>query len=346
MQAMKQSTAPRTIKCFCCDLNWSQFDKPISDNPPSAPQDWAFIDPEEYFKWHRDFGNNVTFCQAYTFGGYAFYPSKLGPIAPGPGVELLPRLFDLSRQANMPFWSYFCVGADLIMSNLRPKWAVPTSTSFLAPESPWTDLLCERVMEFLSAYPVDWILFDWLVYGDTKPDKFLVQPAWFAKEPFEEIIGRPMPDKAEEITPEENLKYKREVLARQFYRIRDAVKETSPSTKITFNVPYWEPKEALWVDHPMQKESDGLFAECSRADVMEWLLSVRKPNQRLMTTIIGRVDEGGRPDDGLCDPNSWRKWYERGCDFFGYAWGTPPDFRPHSSYKEELEIVRKAFHEM
>ena len=34
------------------------------------------------------------------------------------------------------------------------------------------------------------------------------------------------------------------------------------------------------------------------------------------------------------------------CDFFGYAWGTPPDFRPYPRYDAELRIVREAYREM
>ena len=100
-----------------------------------------------------------------------------------------------------------------------------------------------------------------------------------------------------------------------------------------FNVPYHRAKEELWVDHPMLKGSDGLFAESSD-DVVGWLLEVRKPWQRVMTTIIGR---GG----GLSDPNTWERWYRRGCDFFGYAWGTPPDFRPIALYEKKLEMLSK-----
>jgi hypothetical protein len=330
------------IKLFNCDLNWTIQDKPFRHCPPSAPHDWAFINPREYFDWHRDFGNNVMFCQAYTFGGYAFYPSKLGPVAPGPGSELFPALYDLARQAKLPTWSYFCVGADLIMSNLRDGWTVPTSRQsaphgFLAPESPWTDLLCERITEFLTAYPVDWLLFDWFVYGHLKTNEFRLQPAWFVKEPFGEIIGRPLPEKAEDITPEENLHYKREVLARQFRRLQETVRRASPRTKIVFNVPYWGAAEAIWVDHPMLRESDGLFAESSDDSVVEWLLSVRQPEQRVMTTVIGRLD------GEHCDPQSWRKWVARGCDLFGYAWGTPPDFRPHPMYEAGLKTTREAF---
>ena len=332
------------IKLFMCDLNWTYFDAPVTHTPPSAPHDWAFIDPKAYFDWHRAFGNNLMFCQAYTFGGYAFYPSHLGPVAPGPGQELLPRLYGLSRQAGMPFCTYFCVGADLIMSNLRDPWVIPTSRQsayhgFLAPESPWTDLLCARIEEFLRQYPVEWILFDWFVYGSLKPDEFRVQPAWFAERPFLDIIGRPMPADAAAITPEENLRYKREVLAGQFCRIRDTVRGISPGTRMVFNVPYWLPYESIWIDHPMLNESDALLAESTNADVLEWLLSIRKPHQKVFTTVIGRMD-------GVCDPNSWRAWRDRGCDFMGYAWGTPPDFRPHASYAPGLEIVRQAFSEM
>lgn len=334
-----------TIKLFNCDLNWVRYDQPVFSINASAPQDWAGVDPQEYFDWHRAIGNNVTFCQAYAFGGYAFYPTRLGPAAPGEGSRLMPRLFELSQEANMPFWSYFCIGADLVMCNMRDHWLVPGSRAymphgFLAPESPWTDLLCARIDEFLRMYPVDTILFDWFVYGHLRPNDAKVQPAWFVEKPFKEIIGREMPGKAEDITPLENLLYKRTVLARQFERIRDTVRAASPATKIGFNVPYWRADEELWEGHPMLAGSDVLFAECSRADVMEWLLGVRKPNQRVMTTIIGRLD------DGECDVTSWRRWHEAGCDFFGYTWGTPPDFHPHKSYESQLAVVRQAFAQM
>lgn len=134
------------------------------------------------------------------------------------------------------------------------------------------------------------------------------------------------------------MKYKREVLARQFYRIKESVRKASPDTKLFFNVPYRKPAEELWVNHPMLNESDMLYAESSD-DVVSWLLSVRKPGQRVMTTIIGRLD-------GVCNPNTWKKWYEAGCDFFGYALGTPPDFRPHRTYAKDLEVVRRAYQAM
>ena len=60
-----------------------------------------------------------------------------------------------------------------------------------------------------------------------------------------------------------------------------------------------------------------------------------------MTTIIGRVD-----GEGHCVPDTWRKWYTKGLDFFGYAWGTPPDFRPHARYERDLAVVREAFEEI
>jgi hypothetical protein len=326
---------------MCCDLNWARYTADYA--PPSLPQDWAFIDPQEYFDWHMDFGNNVAFCQAYTFCGYAFYPSKLGPVAPGRGCELLPRLYEISKGAGVPFWSYFSVSWDLIMRGLRTEWLFPSKLDGLciAPETPWTDLLCERVREFLRGYPVDWILFDMFLYGNEHINEFPVEPAPFVEKPFEEIIGRPMPEKAEDITPEESLAYKREIMARQFYRLRDAVKETSPGTKILFNVPYLSNVQPVWQDHPMMNESDGLFAEVTKPDVLEWLLDVRKPHQRVMTTIIGMGE-----NRELCDPSLWRRWYDEGCDFFGYAWGTPPNFRPHAYHAESLKITRAAFQEI
>src|SRR5208337_1298866 len=111
--------------------------------------------------------------------------------------------------------------------------------------------------------------------------------------------------------------------------------KASRETKVFFNVPYRRPAEELWVNHPMLNESDMLFAESSD-DVVSWLLSIRKPHQRVMTTIVGRLD-------GTCHANTWKKWYEAGCDFFGYALGTPPDFRPHPSYANDVEIARQGY---
>jgi hypothetical protein len=336
------SSAGNPLKVFCFDLNWVLLKKPTQEFAPAAPQDWAFIGPQAYFDWHKDLGVNIMFCQSYAFGGYAFYPTKLGPVAPGPGRDLLPELFKLSRKAHMPFNAYFCVGADLIMSNMRDSWVVPTSKNeyghwgYLAPESPWTDLLCARVEEFLRLYPVEWIMFDWLGYGNIEIHGLPLQPAWFVKGPFKEIIGRDMPDDAAKISPQESLKYKREILARQFYRIREAVYKANRETKIYFNVPFRIPAADLWVDHPMLNESDLLFAElesCDNVAVVEWLLKIRKPHQRVMTCLN-------------CAPTSWKKWYERGCDFFGTVVGTPPDFLPDASYAGRLEIVRQAFREM
>ena len=335
------------LKIFTCDLNWAYFDLPYEHASPSLPQDFAFINPLEYFNWHRQFGNNCTFLQAYTFCGYAFYPSRLGPVAPGQGGQLMPRLYDLSLKHNLPFCGYFSVNIDLITSNLRDEWVIPTSRNhayssqgFLAPESPWTDLLCERINEFLTQYPVEYLQFDMFDYGGLGPD-FAVQPAWFVKQPFSEIIGRQMPDSAGEITPEESLKYKRAVLARQFQHIRETVKQTSPRTQIGFNVPFFHAAEPLWVDHAMLAESDFLVAESSREEIIDWLISVRKPGQSVMTTVIGH------PEKGQTDPHQWRKLVEKGCDmFFGYAWGTPPDFHPHHHYDEDLAIVHQAFLEM
>jgi hypothetical protein len=346
LNAKELAHGGRPLKFFTCDLNF--VIPPGGDKRTmhvSLPQDWAFLDPQEYVAWHRDFGVNIMFCHAFTWGGYALYPTKLGPVAPGPGQNLFPEVYRLSRKAGLPVCSYFCLAIDVIMCNLRTEWLVPTSRNYiqwgmLAPESPWTDLLCARITEFLKKYPVEWINFDSFNYGKYFGDDFIVQPSPFVKAPFKEIVGRDMPEDSAKITYEESLKYKREIMARWFYRIREAMHKGNPGTKANFNIPLGKPEEPMWVNHPMLNESDQLVAE-STDEVASWLLKIRKPGQRVMTTIVGRPDH-----DGLCDPNSWRKWYEAGCDFFGYAHAIPPDFRPHVSSAREVAIARQAYAEM
>jgi hypothetical protein len=340
------------MKLFCCDLNWSVYDEPFPYTVASAAQDWAHIDPDEYYDWHLDFGNNIVFCQSYTWSGYAFYPSKLGPLAPQKGAQLLPRLYERAKKDKLPFMGYFYLATDLMFSNLYKEWTIPNSWISkyglcLAPEGPWGELICARINEYMRMYPeTDWILFDGFAYGWSNDCP--VQPEWFVKKPFKEIIGRNMPEKAEEIDPEESRKYKREILSRFFYRVKEAVNSVNPNTKLLFNcASYWESENPLLADHPVLHESDALYAECSRDDVMNWLLEQKRPEQRVVTTIIGRTSDLETViDKSLTDPEQWKKWYEKGCDFFGYAWGTPPDFRPHRKYAEQLEVVRQAFHAM
>ena len=341
---MKNNKSGDTIKIFTFELNYSRQDNPVRTMYPSMAHEWANLDPAEYFKLHLDFGINAFFTYAYAFGGYAFYPTKLGPVAPGQGQNFIPRLYELCKKANMPFWSYFCVGTDVTASALHNEWIVPESRNengigFLAPETPWTDLLCARIREFLSLYPADWMLFDWFFYGSWQPNS-PVKRAWFVEKPFKRIIGRTMPESAGEITSEESLKYKRQVLADQFYRIRDTVKEASQNTKIMFNVPYAEPAEPLWIEHPMVSQSDGLFSECLKADIVEWLLSIKKPGQRVMTTMTGH------PYKDWCEPESWKKWFNKGCDLFAYAGGTPPKLEIEPRLIKDVEIVRQAFRQI
>ena len=251
------------MKMFIIDFNFVVFDEDATLRPPCAASDYADIVAGEVYEYALSLGNNAVFCHAFTINGCATYPTRLGPVNPGRFGRLLPDLYNLTKKDDLPFWSYFDVGQDGHMCGSRPHWLIPGTgdagnPGFLAPETPWTELLCARIEEFLSQFPVDWIIFDGFVYGSFRPDLFQIQPAWYMEKTFKEILGRKMPEKAEVITPEENLKYKREILARQFYQIRDTVRAASPETKICFNVPYWEPAEALWVDHPMVRESDAI----------------------------------------------------------------------------------------
>ncbi|MEW6750329.1 MAG: hypothetical protein AB1505_05050 [Candidatus Latescibacterota bacterium] len=165
-----------------------------------------------------------------------------------------------------------------------------------------------------------------------------MQPAWFAEQPFAQILGRPMPPAAAQITPEEGLRYKREVLARQFRRLRDTVRQASPGTRLVFSPPYWGPADPLWVDHPMLNESDALLAEYSKPETMDWLLSIRRPGQRLIGTPMGC--------GGTMSVETIAEWVARGCDLSGYVWGTPPVMAPHPASRQGLEVVRQAFRQI
>ncbi|MBM3279811.1 MAG: hypothetical protein FJY95_17280 [Candidatus Handelsmanbacteria bacterium] len=114
------------------------------------------MEPQAYFDWHGGDRHTTIILQAYTYGGYAFYPTRLGPVPPGPGQQLLPKVFELSRKAGLHFCSYVCVGADVTTNGYYGEWVIPGSRrtwsrGFLGPKSPWTELLCARVRQFLQS---------------------------------------------------------------------------------------------------------------------------------------------------------------------------------------------------
>ena len=59
---------PPAIRLFNCDFNWARWPPseslPHGNVRPSLPEDWAEVDARAYFNWHREFGNNVVYCQA------------------------------------------------------------------------------------------------------------------------------------------------------------------------------------------------------------------------------------------------------------------------------------------
>lgn len=331
------------IKLFLIDFNFVVFDDRPNLRPTSTASDYADIRAREVFDYAMSLGNNAFFCHAFLINGCATYPTRLGPVCAGSMGSLLPELYEMTRKAGLPFWSYFGVGQDGHINSARPSWLIPGTagggdpSGFLAPETPWTDLLCARVEEFLTTYKADWMIFDGFTYGSFFPDQFRIQPAWYMEETFPRILGRPMPASAQEITDEENLAYKREILAWQFRRIRDTVRATSPRTKICFNVPFWKPAESVWVDHPMVRESDGLIAETTNEALVDYLLKIRRPEQRVFLSVINCLD-GFR-----FDTTTWRKWYDLGCDFQGYAWGSPPDWRPAKRFQAAIDGFREVF---
>ena len=338
MSCNEKNTGGRSdlIKMFIIDFNFVVSDDEPGIRPPSSASDYADIDAQEVYDYAMYLGNNAVFCQSSTINGCALYPSRLGPVSAGNMGRLFPDLYKICRSNGTPVWSYFSVAQDGHMSHTHPHWCIP-NTDFLAPETPWTDFLCGRIEEFLGLFPVEWLIFDAFTYGSFWPDTVEPRLADFMKRPFEDIIGRPLPENAGEITDEEWLRYKREIMARQFYRIRDTVRRVSPDTKISFNVPFWKPAEAIWADHPMLNESDGLLAESAGEALVEYLLGIKKPDQRLFLTMVNFID------GFKFNKEKWRKWYELGCDFQGYAWGIPPDWRPAARFKDAVDSFREIF---
>ena len=69
----------KPIKLFCCDLNFVARNEPKFSVTPAQAQDWAYLDPKEYFAWHRDFGVNIFFLQGYSWCGLRLLSHQAWP---------------------------------------------------------------------------------------------------------------------------------------------------------------------------------------------------------------------------------------------------------------------------
>lgn len=345
------------LRIFTLDLNYASVGPDGATVAPSAATDWKTVDPFAFCDWQVAHGANVVGCQPWTFSGFATFPSELGPRATGTGGTLFPAVYDRARDRGVPILAYFNVAVDLAVCSSRPHWLVPGSQGveilgdtfwhgFLDPQSRWADLLADRILEFLSQFKPDWVLFDWFCYGSLMNDLSLPSTPQVRAD-FGAIIGKAFPEDPGQVSSADAIKYKREVLARWFARIRDAVRATSPVTKIVFNVPYFGPAEPIWVDHVMLRESDALFAESSNPDIVEWLLSVRRPGQRVMTTIFGRPDDHvGGQTIRWSDASTWRHWSERDCDLVAWTFPVPPSATPHPRDRDAIKLVGDAYRQL
>ena len=342
------------LRLFTMDLNYAVVDGAGDTVVPSAATDWRAIDPTAHIQRQLDSGANVVSCQGWTYSGYALFESELGPRATGSAVTLMPRAFAVAKDLGVPVVTYLNVGSDLAVCATRPHWLVAGSqgveilgdvfpSGFLAPESGWGDLLIERIAELLSRFPADWLLLDWFCYGNLLND-LPISVTSLVRETYLELIGDPPSDPSGTLDEQEALRYRRAVLARLFGRIQAAARATSPRTKLVFNVPYFRAADPLWGDHPMLLESDALFAESSNSEIVDWLLSVRRNEQRVWTTIHGRPDDHvvGRTIQ-WADVSSWRHWSDRGCDLVAWTFPTPPQAEAHPKDRAAISQIAAAY---
>lgn len=336
-----------TRRVISLDINWSRHGDgtQIGMVPPHT---YADMDLQAYLDYHFRFDVTEFWMPTSNWAGYAYYPTRLNCVAPGMLGDLFPRVLDACRERGLRCWGYFCVGADLLIASTEPSWRLPPTGEhdmpwpMLAPDSPWIDLVEQRIVEFLQRYDVDSIMLDWFVYGALagKGEGYVVPKTQWSAPRFEALLGRPMPDDPAEITPEENLAYKRHVLGENARRLARTIRAVKPDVEVVFNLPYHRADDPMWVDHPVLEVSDLLFAESSDPEVVNWLLKVRRPEQRVMCMIHGRLEEG------FCFPELGLDWAEKGCDLFATTHPETPHVRHHPIHEKSLEQVKQVYAEL
>lgn len=328
------------IKAFSIDLNSDALGQ------PSAPGLFAHVNAEEHVKWCRDLGANAiqTFC--VSLNGYAWYRSKVAPVAPGMNGDFLNEQIELAHRQDMEVHGYFCLAGNAWYqchnreetSSVDRRKAIPLTAKYV-------DYFCRMIEEAVRENDLDGILIDWFEE---------IEPIWIPaeKQLFTEIMGKAFPEKPlvddrldlkydwfgelsapRYFSEDVILDFRKRATLNAWNRISAVVRKANPACKLWLNVPFHEPEEPMWVDSPILKEVDMMLTERCDTRIADWL--DRETGGKPVLVNLGGL--------GKYSCSSWEEIIDKGYHLFAFCKADPLTTLPDLERAGNLGQVRSAF---
>jgi hypothetical protein len=268
------------IRAYDIDFNWGEG----GPNGFAKPGLWADANPESHVNWYADLGCNVIQSFAVSCNGYAWYKNGFIPEQPGLKYDFLTEQVKLAHKKNIRVFGYFCAGSNTKWGLEHPdlSYGIPSS-----PHIPYTtqyiDYLCASIEDAIKKTDMDGVFIDWFWNPGTTMEPY-PPLKWIDCERvmYKELIGQAFPGK-EKITPEIELQFRRNAIARCWKRIRETVKKTKPGCLIWLTCCQLTSKDIAGSD--MLKEVDWVLNEAGDIATTESVRGMLGKHTRLVTCL-------------------------------------------------------------
>jgi hypothetical protein len=275
-----QKSEDTSIKAYDIDFNWG----PGGPNGFAKPGLWADADPAEHVNWYAALGCNVIQSFAVSCNGYAWYKNGIVPEQPGLKYDFLTEQVKMAHQKNIKVFGYFCAGSNTKWGEEHPdlSYGIPSS-----PHIPYTntylDYLCASIEDAIKKTNMDGVFIDWLWNPGATMEPY-PPLKWLDCEQvmFGELMNQPFPGK-DKITPETELQFRRNAIARCWKRIRETVKKTKPDCIIWLTSCQLTSKDIAGSD--MLKEVDWVLNEAGDIATTSTVSTMLGKQTRLVTCL-------------------------------------------------------------
>ncbi|MCD6322598.1 MAG: alpha-L-fucosidase [Clostridiales bacterium] len=257
------------------------------------------FNPAEYIKECAKSGMERVIFTCKDTGGDAYYKSELVELNPAAGSDYLARAIKEAKRQNIELYAYYNVLLDDIYAGAHPEHMMVNSKGekviaydyfkCLCPNSPYMDVVRERIADLVFNYDVEGIFFDITYFRGN--DCFCDS----CKAKFHEEYGYALKNNVKSGTSEyaDFNEFKRNSRAKLLMELTDTVKEIRSIPVI------WNGSGSFYLAEPeIDRYSDYLTTEFHAPNYLDGIIRAKWMQSRKMGFIMSTTSEIG----------SWGDW--------------------------------------
>jgi hypothetical protein len=269
-----------SIRAYDIDFNWG----PGGAHGFAAPGLWADADPAEHVDWYAALGCNVIQSFAVSCNGYAWYKNGIVPEQPGLKYDFLTEQVRLARKRNMKVFGYFCIGANNKWETDHPDLCYRMDGQQIPLTKTYLDYVCASIGDAIRKTDIDGIMLDWFYNPGGGRDP-LPPLRWLPceREMYAELMDETFPAGSGQVTPGNELVFRRRAIDRAWKQIRETVKSVKPNCIIWLTA--YEVNSKEYEETSILKEVDWLMNEAGDIARTEAMRRLTGEHARLITCL-------------------------------------------------------------